>query len=256
MKNFAFCTLTYGEKYVNFGDSLIGQLNGMGYHVFVLTNDMNHYTPSELLTPIEYKKEYFSFHEKRVIVQECLKHYDTAIFLDADVHIKDIDNLDKFQDIEPGLHIFSNFGTVELTFLNDDLSICEIKGRRNTKYGKEGLELLNKHGYTYKRIFDKTVEGYLEHFLEGRWIVKKDDGKEKRFFEIWESLVDFCEGMDIKMNYLDTIGAGEGSVMSIAAYNSGIKVHSVSNLVGFITKHFISNYVEKVNNIKPWNIAG
>ena len=80
--------------------------------------------------------------------------------------------------------------------------------------------------------------------------------KEKKFFEIWESLVDFCEGMDIKMNYLDTIGAGEGSVMSISAYNSGIKVHSVSNLVGFITKHFISNYVEKVNNIKPWNIAG
>lgn len=256
MRNFAFCTLTYGEKYLTFGDSLINQLNGMGYHVFVLTNNMEHYTPNNLLTPVEYKKEYFSFHEKRIVMQECLKHYDTAIFLDADVHIQNIDNLDIFQDIEPGIHIFSNFGTIGLTFLNDDLSICEVKGRRNTKYGKEGLELLNKLGYSYTRIFDKTIEGYLEHFLEGRWVVKKDDGKEERFFEIWESLVDFCEGVDIKMNYLDTIGAGEGSVMSIAAYNSGIKVHSVSRLVGFINQHFISNYIEKVNNIKPWNIAG
>lgn len=256
MRNFAFCTLTYGEKYLTFGDSLINQLNGMGYHVFVLTNNMEHYTPNNLLTPVEYKKEYFSFHEKRIVMQECLKHYDTAIFLDADVHIQNIDNLDIFQDIEPGIHIFSNFGTIGLTFLNDDLSICEVEGRRNTKYGKEGLELLNKLGYSYKRIFDKTIEGYLEHFLEGRWVVKKDDGKEERFFEIWESLVDFCEGVDIKMNYLDTIGAGEGSVMSIAAYNSGIKVHSVSKLVGFINQHFISNYIEKVNKIKPWNIAG
>lgn len=256
MRNFAFCTLTYGEKYVNFGDSLINQLNGMGYHVFVMTNQMDHYTQSELLTPIEYKKEYFSFHEKRVVMQECLKHYDTAIFLDADVHIQNINNLDIFQDIEPGIHIFSNFGTIGLTFLNDDLSICQSEGYRNTKYGKEGLELLNKLGYKYTRIFDKTVEGYLEHFLEGRWIVKKDNDKEKRFFEIWDSLVDFCEEIDIKLKYVDTIGAGEGSVMSIAAYNSGITVHSVSRLVGFITSHFISNYVEKVNNIKPWNIAG
>jgi len=256
MKNFAFCTLTYGEKYISQGDSLINQLNGMGYHVFVLTNDMDHYTPSDLLTPIKYEKEYFSFHEKRIVVRECLKHYETAIFLDADVHIQDTDNLDIFQDIDPGVHIFANFGNIGLTFLNDDLSICEVKGRRNTKYGNEGKEILDRLGYRYTRIYDNHHEGYLEHFLEGRWIVKKDGGTEEKFLEIWDSLVDFCEQMDIKMNYLDTIGSGEGSVMSIAAYNSGIKIHSVSRMVGFVIRHFISNYVEKVNNIKPWNMAG
>lgn len=255
MKNFAFCTLTYGEKYIKFGDSLIKQLNDMGYHVFVLTNDINHYSSSDLLTPIEYKKEYFSFHEKRVVVQECLKHYETAIFLDADVYIKDADNLDIFETVEPGLHIFANFGHIGHTFLNDDMSMCGGKGLRNTKYGKRGLELLNKLGYKYERLLHDNLVWY-EHFLEGRWMIKKDNGKEDRFFEIWDSLVEFCEQVDIELGYVDSIGAGEGSVMSISAYNSGIRVHSVSNLVGYIIKHFISNYEEKVNNIKPWNIAG
>lgn len=256
MKNFAFCTITYGDKYIGFGNSLIKQINDMGYHIFVLTNNISHYAQTEILTPIQYEKEYFSFHEKRIVMQECLKHYETAIFLDADVHIQGVDNLDIFQDIDPGLHIFANFGDISLTFLNDDISVCNIKGNRNTKYGKEGLDILNRLGYKYEKIFHEKSKGYLEHFLEGRWIVKKDNGNEIKFFEIWDSLVDFCEEIDIKLNYMDSIGAGEGAIMSIAAYNSGIKLHSVSNLVGFINRHFISNYVEKINKTKPWNIAG
>lgn len=255
MKNFAFCTLTFGEKYVNLGDSLIKQLNDMGYHIFVLTNDMDHYVQTDLLTPIQYKKNYFSFHEKRIIVQECLKYYETAIFLDADVYIKDIQNLDVFSNIEPGLHIFACLGTIYNTFLSDDMARCERKGARNTKYGPRGIELLDKLGYQTKRIIHGELD-YYEHFLEGRWMIRKDNDKEKRFFEIWDSLVDFCEQIDIELKYVDDIGAGEGGVMAISAYNSGIKVHSVSHYTGFIITHFISNYSEKVNNTKPWNIPG
>lgn len=256
MKNFAFCTLTYGEKYINFGDSLIKQLNDMGYHIFVLTNKIEHYNSTELLTPLKYEKNYFSFHEKRTVVKECLKQYETAIFLDADVYIQNIDNLDIFQDVSEGIHIFSNFGTVETTFLNTDITPCSVKGLRNTKYGNKGLEFLNKFNYKFKKLYNGSHEGYLEHFLEGRWLIKKDNNLENKFFEIWDNLSKFCEEIDIELNYLETIGAGEGSIMSIAAHNSGIKVHSISNLTTFVHNHFISNYVEKVNNIKPWNIAG
>jgi hypothetical protein len=255
MKDFAFCTLTYGDKYLEFGDSLIKQINDLGYHIFVLTNVPKHYTESNLLTVVEYQKPYFSFHEKRIVMKECLKNYDSAIFLDADVFIKDVDNLDDFKDMSPGFHTFANMGNLMNTFLNDDLSPCVAEGRRNTKYGKQGLELLEKLGYRYKRIFHQINEGYLEHFLEGRWAIKKD-GHEDRFFEIWDSLVDLCERIDIELGFTSSIGAGEGAVMSIAAYNSGMDVHSVSPLVSFINKHFISNYVEKMNNLKPWNIAG
>jgi hypothetical protein len=256
MKNFAFCTLTYGIKYIEYGDTLISQLNNLGYHVFVLTDDVNHYIESDLLTAIQYQKNYFSFHEKRTIVKECLKNYSTAIFLDSDVYLKNVTNLDIFENIDSGLHIFSNFGNIGQTFLNDDISKCTRKGDRNTKYGKKGIKLLDNLGYIYEKLYDNIDKNYIEHFLEGRWVIKKDGGREDIFFNIWDTLVDFCENFDIDLNYVDSIGAGEGSVMSIAAYNSKIKIHNVSNLTEFINNHFISNYKEKLNNTKPWNIAG
>jgi hypothetical protein len=44
--------------------------------------------------------------------------------------------------------------------------------------------------------------------------------------------------------------------MSIACYNSGLTFNGVSPLVTLINKFFISNYKEKVDGVKPWNIAG
>lgn len=257
MSNFAFCTLTYGEKYVTFGDSLIKQLNDMGYHIFVMTDTPEHYTQNELLTVVGYTKSYFSFHEKRVVMRECLKHYDTAIFLDADVFIQGVDNLDFLSDINPGLHIFATFGNIGLTYCSDDISICEVPGRRNTKYGKEGLDFAKKNEYKLKKVYHEGFpEDYIEHYLEGRWIIKKDNGTEDKFFEIWDNLSVFTEDFDIRYNYLETIGSGEGSVMSIACYNSGIKYKGISSLVTQINKIFISNYREKLDGTKPWNIAG
>jgi hypothetical protein len=66
----------------------------------------------------------------------------------------------------------------------------------------------------------------------------------------------FTEEFDIRYNYLETIGSGEGSSMSIACYNSGITYNGVSPLSSQINKIFISNYQEKLNGSKPWNIAG
>jgi hypothetical protein len=124
-----------------------------------------------------------------------------------------------------------------------------------SKFLKEGLKKLNELNYIYQKLYDNSSIGYIEHFLEGRWIIKKD-GNEQKFLEIWDSLVDFCESFDKKMNYTTSIGAGEGAIMSISAYNSGINIYSVSPLVDFINEHFISNYDEKMKKIKPWNIAG
>jgi len=44
--------------------------------------------------------------------------------------------------------------------------------------------------------------------------------------------------------------------MSIACYNSGITYNGVSPLSSQINEIFISNYQEKRNGTKPWNIAG
>jgi hypothetical protein len=257
MSNFAFCTLTYGEKYLKLGDHLIQQLNDMGYHIFVLTDSPDYYTPNDLLTVIPYTKPYFSFHEKRVVMRECLKNYETAFFLDADVHIEGVDNLNFLNDIESGLHIFATFGNIGLTYCSDDISKTEDPNKRNTKYGEKGLEFAKEYGYELKRVYHPGYpEDYVEHFLEGRWIIKKDGGKEEKFFEIWDNLCDFTEKFDIEHGYLNTIGAGEGGIMSIACYNSKINYKGISPLVSIVTKTFISNYQEKVDGTKPWNIAG
>jgi hypothetical protein len=254
MNNFAFCTITYGEKYITLGDVLIKQLNDLGCHVFVMTNDINHYSPNELLTVIEYTKPYFSFHEKRIIMQECLKHYDSAIFLDADVIVDNLPNLDPLTKISPGLHIFATFGNLGNSFLNDDVVKHQVMEQRNTKYGVDGLDLLNSLNLKYQKEFHGIVD-YLEHYLEGKWILKKD-GNENEFFNIWDKLAGFCESKDIELGFTNNIGAGEGAVMSIAAENSGLKLNVISPLCTFINTYFISNYQEKVNGTKPWNIAG
>jgi hypothetical protein len=44
--------------------------------------------------------------------------------------------------------------------------------------------------------------------------------------------------------------------MSIAAENSKMQLNVVSPLCTFINTYFISNYQEKVDGTKPWNIAG
>jgi predicted class III extradiol MEMO1 family dioxygenase len=58
MKNIAFCTITYGDEYVRLGDTLIKQVNDLGYHIFVMTNDVGHYDQSneKLMKKDEVKK--------------------------------------------------------------------------------------------------------------------------------------------------------------------------------------------------------
>lgn len=256
--NFAFCTMVYGQKYITLVKTLINQIIGLGQTLYVLTNEPDALITHENIIKINYNKGYFSFHDKLVIVRECLNTFDTAIFLDADVVLVDINDLSFFNDIPPGLHIFSNFGNIGSTFFSDDITPARCGMDRNTKYGKQGTTFVEQLGYKYKKRFHKEVdtEDYLEHFLEGRWILKKENGKEHIFLKIWDSLVKFCEDFDKTLGYTKSIGAGEGAAMSIAAHNSGITINNPSVLTYTIHQHFISNYQEKMDGTKPWNIAG
>jgi hypothetical protein len=257
MNNYAFCTLVYGEKYTELSKTLIEQLTSLGETIFVYTDQPNEFVDNDLVKIIPYTKPYFSFHEKLTVMKECLNHYETAVFLDADVVLKDIDDMSFLKNIDTGLHIFATFGNIGDTFLSNDINICDDQTKRNTKYGNQGKELLNKLNYKYKKQYHKNMpEDYLEHYLEGKWIIKKDNGNEEKFFNIWENIAPFCEEFDIKQNYVNNVGAGEGSVMSIACYNSGINYKGVSPLISIFNAHFISNYKEKTEGTKPWNIAG
>ena len=187
-------------------------------------------------------------------MQECLKHYNTAIFLDADVVVSNLFDLNPLTSITPGLHIFATFGNLGNSFLNNDVVNYQVMNQRNTKYGNDGLILLNDLKLKYQKEFHGIVD-YLEHYLEGKWILRKD-GTEDQFFNIWDKLAEFCEFKDIELGFENNIGAGEGAVMSIAAENSGMKLNVISPLCTFMNTYFISNYQEKLDGTKPWNIAG
>jgi hypothetical protein len=261
MNNFAFCTIAYGEKYLKWSKDLISDILSKKGSIFVLTSSPDFYQDisSENLNIVMYDKPYFSFNEKRTIVKKCLENFSTAVFLDADVRIFDIENFDFLNNIDNGLHIFNTFGSLENTFLNNDVHPCYSEGSRNTKYGKAGLDFLEQKKLKYKKKYHGSgyPECYLEHFLEGKWVLKKDDGRENVFLDIWGELADFSEKIDIELGYKNNIGAGEGGHMSIAAYNSDIKLNLRHDpLCSVINKNFVSNYERKVSGEISWGMIG
>lgn len=257
MNNFAFCTITYGDKYIKFGDSLISQINKMGYHIFVLTSDASYYKQTDLLTPVQYDKSYFSFHEKRNIMRKCLEQYEVGMFLDSDFYIKNVNDLSILSDVQPGLHVFGNHGDLSHHFLNGDFGKFAPGCFRNGKYGNLGLSFLKEKNLEYEQFHHNgLVRGFLLHFLEGRWILRREEEKEKKFFDIWDILARFTDSIDLELGFREQVGAGEGSHMSIAAKNSNITTHNISPLMGFIQSHFIANYQEKLAGEKPWGAPG
>lgn len=263
----AFCTISHGEKYVNYSKNLIRQITSLGYPIFVYTTSPEQYSDiphtldtndnTKLVKIIKNNNPYFSYHQKLEIAKIAIQRYNIMFYLDCDVELINLElSMEPFINCEPGLHIFSNLGSLENFFFNDDINVCQNSTNRNTKYGKEGLKFISSNGWKYKKIYHGPDEDYLEHFLEGRWLLKRDEGKEFIFFDIWQKIREFCEKKDIELGYLHTIGAGEGGAMSIAALNSGIKMNVVSPLISIVKHNFISNYQDKLNNLTPWNLPG
>lgn len=252
------CTVAYGEKYRQFSLNLINQVLNMNGIILVLTDDINFYDKinNENLFVFEYENSFFSFHDKRIIAERVLKEYDDTLFLDADVEIKELDNLNLLQNQNEGIQFFDSFGDIGNFFLNEPSTNENDKNVRNAKYGKRGLDFLRNNQLLYTKIHNGK-ENYIEHFLEGRWYIKKDYNENyKKFFKIWDNLAKFCEKEDFRLGYIDNIGAGEGSAMSIDAYNSYPNFKNNPSLLPYIRKYFISNFIEKTKGIKPWNIAG
>lgn len=261
MNNFAFCTIAYGEKYLKWSKDLISDILSKNSSIFILTNSPDFYqdVDSKNLTIVSYDKPYFSFNEKKTIVRRCLLDFEAAVFLDADVRIFGIENFDFLNNIDNGLHIFNTFGTIENTFLNGDIQRCQSSDSRNTKYGQSGLEFLEQKNLKYKKNYHGPghPDDYLEHFLEGKWILKKDNGRENIFLDIWEDLSSFSEKIDMELGYKNNIGAGEGGHMSIAAHNSNIKLNiRRAPLCSIINKNFVSNYERKVLGEIDWKMIG
>ena len=75
MNNFAFCTITHGEKYKRLGDTIINQMTDMGYHFYVLTDSPSHYDGRKNVHVIPHTHSYFSYHQKAVCGTGMFKRF-------------------------------------------------------------------------------------------------------------------------------------------------------------------------------------
>jgi hypothetical protein len=275
--NFTFCTLACGRKYIDHSDYLINDIISKGASIFVLTDNTDHYEKyqNKNIKIIKYEKNYFSYNEKRTVVRECLKYFDTAVFLDADVRVMNLEDFDFLNNVQNGLHIFNLVGNIKSTFSdypNRGQDIINYADQNNLKYKRsynsqkdplQAIKIKDQKvdlGATISTnegsVFIFSGEEHIEHFLETKWILKKDNGKEIDFLNIWDGLAEFSNETELDLEYVNGKGASgkdkgsEGAYMSIAACSSSIRISC--DLSEKFNKHFISNYERKLSGELPW----
>jgi hypothetical protein len=207
-----FGILCFGDK--KYFDGTVYKLNklfDLGFSCYVLTDNPQFfntkYTPF-LLTTIEYKREFKSYHDKILLVKEILLKQDVAIILDADIKygidFTPLKNLKKY-DFKDGISYIEN------------LSNHKIK-----KSTIKEMDLMLKNDWKmYFAFVNSKIGDFLdketiwEHFL----VFKKFNYGD--FFKLYEKLQIIKEYCDVLENK-DVIGAGEGITLSICSMETGI----------------------------------
>ncbi len=196
-----FCTLAIGEDYARHAAFLIADLETYKVSTVVVTDVPEFFTAFSHANIIEHRPERFSYHDKRIALQEALKLGDTAIFVDADTAIwfgadRRVVRKALTYPFPAGIHASLLFPPGHF-----DYPHIELKAKQ------WGLE------------FDRNVITY----WEGLFAVSKDDHLET-FFECWNRFAE--EARQRGHN-----GAGEGTCFGISAEASGIKRHYTTHMM-------------------------
>lgn len=130
-----------------------------------------------------------AYHDKRFVLQEVLKHFDTALFVDADSLMSAVPKLPMFP---PGVAV-----TKEV-----QASIVEHLSR----YGPERLPAFEELAV--------QLTGNKETLKTARWCSEAlfavtKDGNESKFFDAWERSAEFLHSKNVF--------TGEGGVIGLAA---------------------------------------
>jgi hypothetical protein len=207
-----FGILCFGDK--KYFDGTVYKLNkllDLGFSCYVLTDNPQFfntkYTPF-LLTTIEYKREFKSYHDKILLVKEILLNQDVAIILDADINygidFTPLKNLKKY-NFKDGISYIEN------------LSNHKIK-----KSTIKEMDLMLKNDWKmYYAFVNSKIGDFLdketiwEHFL----VFKKFDYGD--FFKLYEKLQIIKEYCDVLENK-KIIGAGEGITLNICSMVTGV----------------------------------
>jgi hypothetical protein len=134
-----------------------------------------------------------AYHDKRFALQEALKEFDTAIFLDADTRISSLPKLPK---LRPGITVTKALQTS----IADHLTRWGTERRpmfeQLAVYLGGGIEMLNTARWCFEALFAITK-----------------DGNEDKFLDTWQRSAEFLQSKGLF--------TGEGGVIGLAAVCAG-----------------------------------
>jgi len=196
-----FCTLAIGGQHAEYARFLAADLGVYKAPFVVVTDVPKAFQSFSHVHIVEHRPKQFSYHDKRIALQEALRLGETAIFVDADTAIwfgadRRTVRQALTHSFPPGLHASILFPAGHY-----DYPHIELKARQ---WGFE---------------FDRNVITY----WEGLFALSKDEQLEK-FFAYWDR---FAEEAGQRGHN----GAGEGTCFGIAAEASGIKRHYTTHMM-------------------------
>jgi hypothetical protein len=208
MRN-VFCTLAIGNQHAEYARFLVADLGVYGVPFVVVTDVPKLFSSFGHTHVVEFHPKKFSYHDKRIVLQEALKVGDTAVFVDADTAVwfgADRREVRKAlaHEFPPGLHGSKLFpaGIFEYPHV-------EQKAR---EWGMQ---------------FDRNVITY----WEGLFALSKDQHLDK-FFAYWDQFAE--EALERGHN-----GAGEGTCFGIAAEAAGIQRHYTTHMMQSTLPHLL-----------------
>lgn len=195
LQEFCFCTLAVGDRY--------------RAHAQMLAQDIQNHMPSKTLCVLTDRPEQFArfpnvltfkhhlqsvkgYHDKRFVLEKSLSLFESCMFLDSDVRV--LGSVVEELKWSPG--ITARAGANLATRMQI------ITNQKEIKVIKEAAQKLN---------VDIQQAQWLHEFM---FVMKRQNGLERDFFELWQTISYFFE--------MQGIYDGEGYAMGLAAARIGM----------------------------------
>ena len=189
-----FCTLALGPEHAGYARFLADDLGDYHQPMAIVTDQPDLFRSCKNVAVTPHYPAAFSYHDKRLALQAALALGDTAVFVDADCALRfgvppDLVRSALAYQFSPGLHGYS-------------ISPADVYQHAI-------------HTENLAKLWELTFDRNSIVYWEGLFALRKQDGKEKVFFEIWDRFYQEAQARH-------DAGAGEGACFGIAAQAAGL----------------------------------
>ncbi|MGB7084663.1 MAG: hypothetical protein WBD47_03855 [Phormidesmis sp.] len=218
-KDYCFCTLAVGDRYRTHAKMLAEDLltHAPGKSFVVLSDkpsEFEHY--SNVRAFAHRLQSVKGYHDKRFVLEKAVELHESCIFLDADIRM--------------------------LGPVSEDLPFSEgLIARYGCGIVKHNTERKVRKAFSTIQAVADTLHLDLEDvfwFHEFMFMFSRQQGKEKDFFEAWQSIAYYFESQGIY--------DGSGNIMGLAAAAAGLNL-------GFYRHDFFANFKDNIQKEKVRN---